>query len=373
MPRGTGAGSIFKRGRLWWCRIYVDGNPVDESSKSDDYEVAKRHLAKMNGRKVRGELGGATANVKMGRVFDDFLKALKVRVGEETLKIQTLVVEAHLRRFFQSMKADRITTKHLMEYREARGKEKTAKGTPTSASTINRELSLLRNALRTAAQASPPLIPIASIPRFPITNEDSCARQGFITDAQFDALVAELPSYLIPITTVSFNTGIRLGELVKIEWPQLDFEAKVIRLYRGKTKGGKPRTVPMIGAMEAILEKAKSERDDLWPDCPWVFHRLGRQLKYFRDAWNSACKRAGVPDLQFHDLRRSGVRNLSRSGVPERVIMAITGHRTREMFDRYNIVSEGDLEEAAGRVAAYREAKKQADSGLNSDKNRDSG
>lgn len=74
MPRGTGGGSIFRRGRLWWCRVYVDGQPIDESSKSDNYETAKRHLAKMNGKKVRGELGGADAKMTIDRVLDHYLK-----------------------------------------------------------------------------------------------------------------------------------------------------------------------------------------------------------------------------------------------------------------------------------------------------------
>lgn len=151
----------------------------------------------------------------------------------------------------------------------------------------------------------------------------------------------------------------------------MDLEAQLVRLYSGRTKGGKPRTCPFIGDMEDVLLKAKAERDKFWPKCNWVFHRLGQELKDFRGAWDSVCERAGLPDLQFHDLRRSGVRNLSRSGVPERVIMTITGHRTREMFDRYNITSESDLADAAKRVKAYRDAQKGMDSGLNSDNNRD--
>ena len=124
--------------------------------------------------------------------------------------------------------------------------------------------------------------------------------------------------------------------------------------------------------MYEVLLSTKKERDEFWPECDFVFHRLGKPLIDFRGAWDSAVTRAGLGSLKFHDLRRSGVRNLSRSGVPETVIMRITGHRTRAMFDRYNITSESDLADAASRVEAFRNRNKRLDSGFNRDNNRDS-
>ena len=91
-----------------------------------------------------------------------------------------------------------------------------------------------------------------------------------------------------------------------------------------------------------------------YPDLEWVFQGgTGKRLKTFYKAWDSSCNRAKMKGQLFHDLRRSAVRNMIRNGIPENLAMAISGHKTRHVFDRYNIVVDKDLANAGAKLTQY--------------------
>jgi integrase len=131
----------------------------------------------------------------------------------------------------------------------------------------------------------------------------------------------------------------------------------VVRLEPGVAKNREGRTLP-YGALPDlvdVIEGAWREHKRLASSgvlCPYVFQRDGAPIKNFRKSWATATKKAGLPGILVHDLRRSAVRNLSRAGVPDTVAMKVSGHKTRSVFDRYNIVSEADLRDAMGKLAA---------------------
>jgi len=245
---------------------------------------------------------------------------------------------SHLNDFFARQRALAITTTRIREFIAGRLADCASNGT------INRELALLRRMFNLAVEDGT----LRTAPHFPMLKE-APARKGFIEYADFQKLRQELPEYLRSVATMAYYTGMRLGEILKIRWNSVDSKNGELRLDPGTTKNDEPRSIPLFGELHEML-KIERERN---PASEFVFMRDGRRIGSFYKAWKSACKRAGLDWLLFHDFRRTGIRNLVRAGVPERVAMAISGHKTRAVFERYNIVSGRDLKDAATKLESY--------------------
>jgi len=144
-------------------------------------------------------------------------------------------------------------------------------------------------------------------------------------------------------------------------------QAGGVRLDAGTTKNGEGRVFPFTTALRRVLDEqhAVAERLTREPGtlaryvfCYTTGQKTGQRITEsgFNKAWRKARVAAGCPGRIPHDFRRTAVRTLVRAGVPERVAMQLTGHKTRAIFERYNITSPGDLREAARRLDAYTSA-----------------
>jgi integrase len=341
--RKRGQGRIWLRESTWWIQYYANGIQQRESAESENREAAERLLAKR-----RAEIDADTFTGPAARRlrFDDMRDALysdykvngrkSFRTGRDGKPYVCGV--SHVEEFFLHNRALAITTSRIREYITRRQAAKASNGT------INRELALLRRMFTLAVQDGT----LRAVPYFPMLKE-SAPRKGFFEHTDFQRLRQELPEYLRPIATMGYYTGMRLGEILKVRWSNVDLSIGEIRLDPGETKNDEPRTIPLVGELRDML---KIEREK-HPDGEFVFVRAGERIGSFYKAWKSACGRSKLRGLLFHDFRRTGVRNLVRAGVPEHVAMEISGHKTQAVFKRYNIVSGRDLKDAAAKLESY--------------------
>lgn len=329
-------GSIYRRknSKNYWIKYSRHGKPYCESTKSDKMEVAKGLLKLREGEISQGKLPGIVfERVKFDELMEDLL--LDYRVNEKRTVTKAERSVRYLLEEFKGMKVVEVNTTRIKKLIEKRKEE------GFSNASINRELAALKRAFNLAARCTPPKV--ALIPYIPMLKENN-TRKGFVEYEDFLALRDTLPYYLKPVLIFSYFTGWRRGEVLGLQWNQVNLKEGIVRLEPGETKNDEGRTLYMEPELWEMMKDLHKNRR---LDCHKVFNLNGNGLSDFRKSWKNACEKINRPGLLFHDLRRSGIRNMVRAGIPERVCMMISGHKTRSVFDRYNIVSQEDLKEAA--------------------------
>jgi integrase len=347
MPRRRtkGSGSIRKRGRIFWITYYVNGRAIAESAHTSDKEAASKLLQQRLGEVAAGRIVGPN-KITIADVCRLVVEDYRLRGLRDVNHIEWRI-GSHIEPLLGSIQAARFGTAQVKQYIERRRQDGASNGS------INRELAIVRRGFTLGRREDPPLI--VREPTIPKLDEGD-PRQAFLEQEQYERLLDEMPARLKALLVCGYHTGARKGELRRIRWEQVDFDAAVIRLSGGQTKGKRPRTLPVYGDMEMWLRR---QQETCPEGCPFVFHgRLKRPVDNHLDGWAEACERAGVPGLLFHDLRRSAVRNMKRSGIQDGVAMAISGHKTRSVFDRYNIVDEGELKSAGESLEEYARQRK---------------
>jgi integrase len=247
---------------------------------------------------------------------------------------------SHLQTFFARERALEIGTDRIRAYQAFR------RGEGASAATVNRETTALGRMFRIAME----LGQLSRMPVFPRRLEERAPRQGFFEHAEYRAIRSHLPAPNQDVLDFAYFSGWRRGEILGLTWREVDLEGGVIRLDPDRSKTKLSRVLPLAPPLREVLERRLALRR---LETPRVFHWDGEPIGDWRKRWHRACRLAGLPGKHLHDCRRTAARNLIRAGVPERVAMMLTGHKTRSVFDRYNIVSEQDLMDAGDRLASY--------------------
>lgn len=374
-------GQLRRRGGVWWIRYSRNGKRHEESSRSHKKEVARDLLRRREGAIADGI--PVTAKINRFRFEEgaaDLVTEYKVNKRRSLDELERRI-EKHLQPFFGGRRMASITTPdvrtYIAERQSATAVTKKAytitrkdgttvrvpeQSRPTSGASnaeINRELTILKRMFTLAMQAGK----LLHRPHIPMLEERN-TRKGFFELEMLHGVLSHLPAALRPVIEFAYITGWRIpSEVLTLEWRQVDFKAGEVRLDPETTKNRDGRVFPMTDDLRALLESRHVEHQRLRLKSqivPWVFFRMvatkrkgpkePRRIRAFSKAWAAACLAAGCPGRIPHDLRRTAVRNMIRRGVPERVAMQLAGHKTRSVFDRYNIVSSGDLRTAAAQL-----------------------
>ena len=176
------------------------------------------------------------------------------------------------------------------------------------------------------------------------------ATEPFFEHADYLAVRRHLPPAYQDVLDFAYYSGWRKREILELRWSEVDEPGGVVRLSPERSKTRVGRVLPIVAPIAAVLTRRRAHRQGA---DPLVFRRDAVTVRAWRTAWPAACRRAGVPGRLLHDCRRTAARNLVRAGVPERVAMQLTGHRSRAIFDRYTIVREDELHAAGAQLVAY--------------------
>jgi len=355
-----GEGRIFERkaSSVLWCSYYHRGKEYRESTGTADQHKAEKYL-KRRLREVENDrdgikqfIGPQAERIRVSELLDALEADYKLR-GKDSPQFKVHLKA--VRDYFGNWRAVELTSeavdRFISELLEGDPEAPPSKRRTKAPATVNRSTQLLAQAYKLAIERRR----LSNAPVIRHLSERGNARQGFFGDAEFRSVVDNLPEYLRDFARFGYMTGWRRGEIDSLTWEDVDGD--VIRLRGENSKNGEGRTITLDGELAELIERRKAARQVKTANggmiAALVFHHDGEPIVDFRKAWATACKMANVQGKLFHDLRRTAVRNMVRAGVPERVAMSISGHKTRSIFDRYNIVSERDLREAMQRTQEY--------------------
>lgn len=192
-----------------------------------------------------------------------------------------------------------------------------------------------------------------------LLKKNANARNKTFSRDEFNQLMAALPEHLKAVVAMGYFTGMRRGEILPLTWDKVDLIKLIISLEPEDTKDKEARQIPICNELCAILSSLPNRIHESDAD-NHVFQFHGKPIRDIRDGFKKGCSDAGIPygrkekdGFVFHDLRHTFNTNMRKAGVTESVIMDITGHSTREMFDRYNRIDEDDTRQAIEQMEGY--------------------
>jgi integrase len=346
--------SLVKRGNTWHCHFVVNGQRFRQSLKTRNWQEANRAEKGLIAQAEEGKLTQSSTSLArqpFGKAADDYVTARKLELASASqAKEKQLLVQ--LRIYFKQEPLKSISVKRIIEYRAWRAEQR------VGPATLNAELGILRRIMKRAriwarvADDIRPLREPSTIGKA-LTEED---KQRLLKTA---VMRPEWETaYLAAI--LCLNTTARGCELKGLQWSDVDLFGKTLTIRKSKTAAGE-RVVPLTDVAASALARLRRRAERFGPVATshYVFAAFvpkfrfsgarvidynvtrfdpTRHLHSWRSAWRTLTKKAGLPGFRFHDLRHCAITQLAENGASDSTIMAIAGHVSRRMLERYSHV-----------------------------------
>lgn len=313
---------------------YVDGKQVRGSCGPDVKTLTQAQKALRDAMRA-ADFGLTPSNATVDDLLELYLEDQRRMQRKALYDAEKRV--GKMRAALGHLQVTEVSTRHL---------ERFSKGLNVKGATINRYRAVWTRAFTLANEVGMNL----KAPHWP-RYQESAPKRDYVSRKLFDKVLACLKQPYRAFVTAAYWTACRRGEVMVWRWDYIDLDKRLVLLP--DTKGGRPRVVPLAEEAwkEVLLLSLKRESE--WPSSPWVFTLDGEKpvsKSAIRDAWERARDLAGLPGLRLHALRHTAITNMRSAGVEEGTAMAISGHRTRSVFDRYGIQPENTLIEAVRRM-----------------------
>jgi integrase len=308
--------ALRKRGDTWWIDIATpSGERVRRSCNT-----ANRKAAQEFHDKIKAELWRqAKLGEKPRRTWDEaavrWLKENhhKASLRDDAQKIKVLTQD------FRGRYLDELTWDVIQH-----AVERLKNG--TSPSTRNRHYALVRSILRKSVREWQWLDVAPTIKLY----KEPEGRVRFLTPQQIEALLKTLPEHLRDIAAFTFATGLRMGNVIRLGWSQIDLARRIIMIRGDETKGRKALGIPLGELSTEIIRRQIGKNPE------FVFTYQGHPVTTANTrAWRNALQRVGIDNFRFHDTRHTWASLLIQNGVPQAMIKELGGWKSEKMVDRY--------------------------------------
>lgn len=318
---------MFKRGGVWWTCIRYEDKKVQKSLETDDRRLAQAIEAKIRAEIAEGKFFDKP--VGQSKTFKDMMeKFMQEHAPKVSKNMQKSYASSlkHLETFWGNSKLSDIKPKLISEYKVLR------KNKGMKPATINRELAMLSKAFNLAVKEWEWINenPVSKVPKEKENNE----RDRWVSGDEEKRLLEVSSQWLWEIILFNLHTGLRIGELLSLEWCRVDLFRKTIIIQ--KSKNGKPRVVPLNQvAFDILVQKSKvrSIKNE------FVFTTyVGTKIDgdNLRRTLDSALKKAGIEGVTPHTFRHTFATRMTQKGIDLYKIAKLLGHKDIRMTQRYS-------------------------------------